>query len=64
VLVPIMGVGTGLVAVLMLMLVLVVAAHPASPPFLYYLLNNIRNTYVTVKRNLAQSRGQVFLRYE
>jgi hypothetical protein len=37
VLVPIMGVGTRLVAVLMLMLVLVVAAHPASPPFLYYL---------------------------
>jgi hypothetical protein len=33
VLVPVMGVGEGLVAMLMLMTVLVMAAHPASPPF-------------------------------
>jgi hypothetical protein len=31
--VPVVGVGTRLVAVLVLMLVLAVTAHPASPPF-------------------------------
>jgi len=31
--VPVVGVGTRLVAVLVLMLVFAVATHPASPPF-------------------------------
>jgi nitrate/nitrite transporter NarK len=58
VLVPVMGVGTRLVAVLMLMLVLGVTAHLGLTSFFRLLTKILRNICVTVKRNLGQSRGQ------